>query len=784
MRSNSNESSMEEFFEGVGLSPEVVEAYEERRGFKSVVKALAGLVACSMLAGALLSIPPLMVMSGAVQVGEPLADVWKGLPSQLDEESIVIGERSVILDKNGDEFAEFWSEDRIQLDSLDDISDYAELALINTEDKRFYEHGGIDIAGTARAALRGGGGSGITQQLVKNLQFYNLAGTAESKSESVEHSYSRKLRELKLAVGYEENHTKDEILLQYFNTVAVGGPNTYSIESAANYFFGKSAKDLDLAESAALVGTVQNPAGYNMGSSDEAVKDRWKARQKVVLGRMVAEGSITQDEADKAYEQELKIVKKTSGSGNCSSSEYQYYCDLVMKELRSSPKLAETREERDAIIAKGGLTIKTYLDPTASDAMNDYLSGSFGDKNRIVGATALVQPGTGGIIGTGGNRQYGEGDGKTTLNLADRPAGTGSTYKMVTLAAALESGMSESDLKFGSQCPFQPGPNYDAPPGGFGNSNGCSFQAGVLDYQKATAWSSNTWFLTLATKTGMDNVISMSKDLGLSVPDSISERSLALVIGSTENSPIDMAAAYATFVNGGIYCPPKSIASYEYSDGTSPAVPDTYKPEEDSCRRVMSPHTASVVLKAMRANTYPGYVKGAFGTKAQIDGYDAVGKSGTNQNLNYTWAQVSKDYSMFIDIYDMDSPANGLGSFYFNGGTVSSNVAPLAGSGVLKSVRNATGAKGGKLDYNSNDRTLDPVEIEKREYFTVPSMLGLSPEEARAYGDSLDIPVKISKTKKPAPENYSSGVVVEQSLKAGMELPKGTEKELVLYVSE
>lgn len=784
MRSKSSNSSMEDFFSGVGLSPEVVEPHEERRGFKHVMKALAGLVACSVLAGALLSVPPLMVMSGATQVAEPLAEAWKALPAQLDEESIVIGERSVILDKNGDEFAEFWSEDRIQLDSLDDISDYAKSALVNTEDKRFYDHGGVDLSGTARAALRGGGGSGITQQLVKNLQFYNLAGTAESKEDSVEHSYARKLRELKLAVGYEENHTKDEILLQYFNTVAVGGPNTYSIESAANYFFGKSAKDLDLAESSALVGTVQNPAGYNMGSSDEEVKKRWKGRQKVVLGRMVAEGTITQDEADEAYEQELKIKKKTSGSGNCSSSEYQYYCDLVLKELRSSPKLAETREERDAIIAKGGLTIKTHLDPKANKAMNDYLSGAFGDQNRVVGATALVQPGTGGIIATGANRQYGEGEGKTTLNLANQPAGTGSTYKMVTLAAAFESGMSESDLKFKSQCPFRPGSNYDSPPGGFGNSNGCGFQAGTLDYQKATAWSSNTWFLTLATKTGMDNVISMSKDLGLSVPDSINERSLSLVIGSTENSPIDMAAAYATFANGGIYCPPKAIESYEYSDGTSPAVPDSYKPESDSCRRVMSPHTASAVLKAMRANTYPGYVDGAFGTKAKIDGYDAVGKSGTNQNLNYTWAQVSKDYSMFIDVYDMDSPASGLRSFYFKGRTVSSNIATVAGADVLKSVVNATGAKGGRLDYNNGDKTLDPVEIEKREYFTVPSMLGLTPEEARAYGDSLDIPVRISKTKKPAPEDYSSGVIVEQSLKGGMELPKGTEKELILYVSE
>lgn len=768
-------ADFDEFFESKGLKTEDYE--HKRRSFGGVIGALAGIVALSVVAGGFVAIPGFVWGSAAVQVAAPYAEFWKKLPEKLPE--IAIGERNKLVDKNGKVFAEIWTEDRIALDSLDDVSPFARDGLIDTEDKRFYEHGGFDIRGTARAALSSGGGSGITQQLIKNLQFYNLAGK-DKKQEATEDSLNRKVRELKYAMAYERDHTKSEILLSYFNTVAFGSPNIYSIESAANYFFGKSAKDLTLGEAAALVGSVKNPSLYNLDSTDPEKVKAWKERQHIVLDRMVAQKTITEKQADEAKSQDLKIVRKSDGRGTCNSSAYAYYCNYVVDYLMNSPRFGENEEERAAILARGGLTIKTYMDPAAIDAMNAQLASSFGNENRLVAPTAIVQPGTGGVVAIAQNRSYGAGAGQTNIDLANSPAATGSAYKMVTLAAALEN-MPESSLSFGSQCPLQPGPAYDSPQGGFRNADGCGRDAGVLDYKSATAYSSNTWFVTLAMKVGMDKVLDMSKRLNLRT-DGLSNRSLSAVLGSKENTPVDMAAAYASFANEGVFCPATPIESYEYQDGTSPAVPDTYDPSLDACRSVMSPSSASGVLRALRANTY-GEVPGALGTTGRIAGYDAVGKTGTNERYNVTWAQVSKNYAIFIDIYDMTALTRGFMGGYWRGGSLSSSHdASIEASQMLSKVVDIENPKRESLDYDNTSKKLIDVPVDKREFFTVPSFSGMSPEQALATARSFKINAEVSKEKRATPEYYESGVVVEQSLTAGTQLPVGTKKQLILYI--
>lgn len=776
-RKDFEDTDFEEFFESEGLT---VEEYEHKpRTFFRVTGALASLVILSVIAGTLITAPTFLWGSAAAQLAAPAADFWKSLPDKLPETTI--GQRNQIVDKNGKVFAEIYTEDRINLDNIDKVSPLAVEALVNTEDKRFYEHAGFDIRGTVRAALSSGGGSGITQQLVKNLQFYDLAGK-DKKKEAVADSYNRKIRELKLAMSYEKTHSKDEILLKYFNTVAFGAPNVYSIESAANYFFGKSAKDLTLPEAAALVGSVQNPGLYDLDSKDPKVIAKWKGRQAIVLDRMVAEKSITAKEATAAKAQQLNIVRKSDGRGTCASSKYAYYCNYVVDYLMNSPRFGENKEERAAILAKGGLTIKTYMDPAAIDAMNAQLSADFGNENRLVAPTAIVQPNTGGVVAMAQNRSYGSGAGQTNIDLANTGAATGSTYKMVTLAAALEN-MPVSSLKFGSQCPLQPGPNYDSPVGGFRNSDGCGRDAGVLDYKSATAYSSNTWFVTLATKVGMDKVLEMSKRLNLRT-DGLTNRSLSAVLGSKENTPVDMAAAYATFGNEGVFCPATPIESYEYQNGTSPAVPDTYNPALDACRSVMSPSSAAGVLRALRANTY-GEVPDALGVNGRIAGYDAVGKTGTNEKLNVTWAQVSKNYAIFTDIYDMEAPVRGFVGGYWRGGTISSSQdASIESSQLLAKVVGIENPKRSNLDYNNASKTPIDVPVDRREFFTIPSLAGMSPKQALSTARSLGIEAEISKETRPTPEYFKSGVVVDQSLKAGTQLPMGSKKQLLIYLGE
>lgn len=766
--------SLGEFF--VDSATEEMEV-PSKSGFKVASKGIAGLVSVSVLIGLIFSIYPVMVTSGAAQAANPVADLWKSLPSKLDD--ISIAQRNTFYDKDGNEFAQTWAEDRVILPSIDKVSKYAKQGLIATEDKRFYEHGGVDVIGTARAALTGtGGGSGITQQLVKNLQFYNQAGQ-DKKAAATENSLNRKLKELKLSIEYESSHTKDEIVLSYFNTVAFGSPTTYSIETASQYFFGKPAADMDLAESAALVGSANNPVLFNLNSPDSEAN--WKERQAVVLDRMTTEGYITAEEATAAAAQKLNLVKKKD-SGNCTSSKYPFYCEYALDYLANSPKLGETPEERAAVVAKGGLKIKTYLDPKAMDVANARLEQDFGNLNRVVAPVGIVQPGTGGVQAMAVNREYGEGEGATTIPVPSTPAATGSTYKMFTLAAALNNGFAEKDLSFASQCPLQPA-GYDSPPGGFTNSVSCAFQGGFMDYKKATALSSNTWFVTLATKVGLDKVFDLSRQMNLSVPDSVNNRSLSFVLGAVENSPINMAAAYATFANDGIFCPATPIASYSYEDGSVPSVPDTYKPESDSCKRVMSPYAASTVLKAMRANTYAGEVPGAFGNDARVPGYDVVGKSGTNETYNFTQGHLGKNYSLFIDIYDMDKLTRGVyGNASYKGAFGNLHMAGLEAADILKQI--LAGSPNAPLNFDSTDRTLAPVALEKRDYFTVPSALGMKPAEALAAMNGLGIPSHVSKETRPAAEGFPSGVVVEQTPEAGTELPAGTKKEVVLYVSK
>lgn len=772
---NESTHDVQGFFSALDIG-DVREAQQESKWRKLLM--VPAFVLVAVLLGALCVFPSLVAVSVGAKIAEPVVDMWKGLPTSLED--VQIGEKNVFLDKNDEKFAEVWNEDRTRLKSVKDISDYAIQGLIDTEDKRFWEHKGADAVGTMRSAVLGtGGGSGITQQLVKNLQFYNVAGR-DKKDNAVERTYYRKIKELKLALEYEKKHSKEDILLQYFNTVAFGAPNIYSIETASQYFFGKSAKELSLSEASLLVGSVQNPAKFNLEKKEN--EKFWKKRQKIVLQRMVAEGSVTQKEADDAYTEKHEFKLHKDSSGNCHSSKYPFYCDYVLDFLLRSPRLGETVEERSAILDKGGLVVRTHMDPKVMDSMQKKAMKSFSKRGRVVAPSVVVKPGSGGVSGWGFNREYGKGKGKTTINVANNPAATGSTFKMVTLAAALEQGMSDSDLTFSAPCPLRPPAKYHAPPGGFKNSNGCTFQAGNLNYRQATAWSSNTWYVTLAMKTGMGNVLDMSRNLGLKVQDNISESSLSYVLGATEQSPIDMAAAFATFANGGVYCPPTPIESYEYQHGGQPKVPDTYKPESDSCRRVMSPRTASKVLDAMKANTYGDGVSGAFGTKARIPGYDAVGKSGTNGKYNFAWAQVSTDYSFFIDVYDFDKPSRGLSRhFTYRGGATSHNIAPEEGADVFEGVVKATKAKGAPLDYSSTDSSKKPVPVPRRDFFVVPEFSGMRTSDALHYAQQLGVKAHVSKERRDAPAGYSSDVVVEQSIPSGTELPVGTEKEIVLY---
>lgn len=748
---------------------------------RNFAKNLSLFLLVSMMLGVVFVVPPVLAVSTAAQVGAPVADVWKNLPSQLD--GIVISERNVLYDSQGNVFAEVWDENRVTLKNLNEISDYAEKALVSTEDRRFYEHKGIDIQGTARAALSGrGGGSGLTQQLVKNLQFYNLAGK-DKKDQAIEATLERKIRELKYSLEYEKTHSKDDILLSYFNVVSFGDPNIYSIESASQYFFGIPAKELNLSQSALLVGTVQNPVKYSLSKPEN--EEEYKSRQKTVLNSMVSTGEITQQEADDAYNEPINFVFKKVSSGNCASSVYPFYCDYVMDYMRSSKKLGETSEERSAILSKGGLHIETHMDPAAMKIAEEQLEKDYGNLNEVATPVAIVEPGTGGVVAMAANRDYGSGEGQTTINLPLNPEASGSTFKMITLGASLANGTNEGQLSFSSSCPWRKR-GFDTPSGGVKNSVSCAWQGGAMDYREATAKSSNTWFSELISRVSIPKTQKFASSIGLSdgAEQGINERSTSYTLGVTKDSPVALAAAFATFANEGIYCKPTPVKSYAYADGKSPVLPDNYDPASDTCSRVLSPKDSGVVLKAMQANV-SGEFKGTTGHLYSTPGFDTVGKTGTNQLSNSTWVHLSQNYSIFANQYNPANPTDSIGTVKFRGRASSwqEHSSAISASDIMKQLIEKDGGVA-PLKYNSSDDSMTPVPVELREFFTVPSFMGMNPEQALATAQSLGIKVNVSKDVLKAPEGYSSGVVVAQSIEPGKQLPVGTKKELILNISE
>ena len=213
------------------------------------------------------------LMAGACFVGSSnLIEYWARADSDIGD--VKTNQHTIMYDKNGNEFAEVWTENRKEVSSLDKVSRIMQDSVISAEDKGFRNHGAINITATIRSLATGsGGGSGITQQLIKNLLFYNDNATPEEKKAAYETTMSRKLRELKMAMKYEETHSKDEILLEYLRTVAMGSPNIYGVETASETIFNKKAADLNLEEASALAGSINNPSMYNlMRMNDPTVK--------------------------------------------------------------------------------------------------------------------------------------------------------------------------------------------------------------------------------------------------------------------------------------------------------------------------------------------------------------------------------------------------------------------------------------------------------------------------------------------------------------------------------
>ncbi|MCX4527215.1 MULTISPECIES: transglycosylase domain-containing protein [unclassified Streptomyces] len=556
-----------------------------------------------------------------------------------------LSQRTTILDAEGGLIATVYSRDR-QVVPLTAISPYMQKAIVAIEDSRFYEHGAVDLKGILRAVNRnaqeGGaaqGASTLTQQYVKNV-FVEEAGDDETKvREAQEKSLGRKVRELKYSIQVEEELGKKKILENYLN-ITYFGQQAYGIESAAQRYFSKPAKDLTLDESALLAGLVQSPSRYDpVNDAQEALK-----RRNTVLQRMADVKDISQAEADaaKAKPVQLKVTRPKNGCITAVKGA-GFFCDYVRNSFLTDAVFGKTREERAKIWNQGGLTIRTTLDPQSQEATNASIKDHVYQDDSIATAMTMVQPGTGRVLAMGQSKPYGFGKNETQINYSvDKRMGgsnfgfqVGSTFKPFIAAAALEQGMPATKVYSAPNKIDYPSPIARCDGTQYTNNgrkretaeNETEDEVGPYALRTAMEKSINTYFVQMIDEIGLCPVTEMTQKLGVVPASGVKlPESPSIALGSAELSPLTMANAYATFANRGVYCTPVAIESITDSHGKALSVP------KSKCDRAMSETTADTINTLLL-----GVVDSGTGEKAGLSNRDSAGKTGTTDSRYNAW---------------------------------------------------------------------------------------------------------------------------------------------------
>ena len=617
------------------------------RAPRSKGKSVAMFLAVSVLCGLLLSglaVPFVALASGFTKAA---SDNMQYLPAEF--ETPPQSEKSKILMADGSELATFFEENRTYV-ALEQISPLMQKAQIAIEDHRFYEHGAIDIQGLGRAVIRTlsgstQGASTLTQQYVKQVQIEAAKdrGDEEGVQAAQAVSIDRKIREMRYAMAVEERFSKNEILERYLN-IAYYGDGAYGVEAAAHHYWNTTAKDLTLAQAAMLAGIVQNPVAFNPVKNPEKAIER----RNQVLKRMASSevGAITKEEADAAMQEGFDKSNLQTTPNGCTASQFPILCDYVVRTLTSDqmPSLGSTAEERTNRLKRGGLTIKTLIDPEAQQAAEAAVSQTVGAKDPVWGGSVLIQPSTGLITAMAQSRtKLGSGEGETwqNVNVSTQYGGIegfqpGSTFKPFVIGAALEQGVPTSTTFDAPQTMQFRGTKFKNCEGTFtfqGNWEPKNYDKayGVIDMLKAAQNSVNTYFIQLEAKVGICASIDMAQKLGVKLADGEDMRKMAeypsWVLGTAYVTPLSMAEAYATFANRGVHCNPIILQSVQTKDGTEVEIPSA------DCKQVISPEVADGVNHVLSTVMTQGT-----GTRARMpDGRPQAGKTGTTDGAMSVW---------------------------------------------------------------------------------------------------------------------------------------------------
>ncbi|MFN8118226.1 MAG: transglycosylase domain-containing protein [Micropruina glycogenica] len=601
----------------------------------------------SVLGGLLIAGLVVPAAGVSAEVSKSTAAAMDALPAELVE--VPLAQKSKVLLADGSTLVNFYDENR-QYVTLDKIAPIMQKAQIAIEDHRFYEHGAMDLQGTLRAlvsTVRGNtqGASTLTQQYVKMslISAAQARGDSDGVQKAQENTITRKIQELRYAIALEKQLTKDQILERYLN-IAYYGDGAYGVEAAALNYFGVHASKLTLPQAALLAGMVRNPVGTNPRTSGLALVA--KQRRNDVLDRMAQKdvGVITAQEAAAAKATGLGLVKPKSKLHGCANSEFPFICDYVKRTMLASSNLGATVEDRENALYRGGLTIRTIIDPKVQRKTEKAIRNYLDPRDPVDSVMVMIQPGTGLIVAMAQNRQkMGTKTSQTYWNYAvGKSMGggsgyqAGSTFKMFVAAAALKNGLGAyGNIKVKPQMDF----------------NGWKFQScqgavrvnkrwnvvgvgGTFNLFTGATKSVNGYFVQLEAAAGLCEATKIAQALGLQ--PSIDPKGDALTktysnypsftLGAVEVSPISLVNAYATVAARGIRCEPVIVKSIKTAAGGSIEPPDA------NCRRVLDEGIADALAKV-----FQGPFRSGTARPAQISGYTIAGKTGTVPDNKAIW---------------------------------------------------------------------------------------------------------------------------------------------------
>ncbi|HWR84454.1 MAG TPA: transglycosylase domain-containing protein [Rhodoglobus sp.] len=540
------------------------------------------------------------------------------------------------------------------------ISVHALNAAIDGEDRRFYEHGGVDVQGVVRAVvdnLRAGGvesgASTLSMQVVKN-SFINeameLPTPEEQKAaydEAIANTLDRKLKEMKLAIGLEKKYTKKEILVAYLN-MSNFGDATYGIQAAAQRYFGVNAWDLTPVQAASLVAIVQEPSARHLADPENWVANQ--ERRDVILEFMLDAGHLTQEEYDAAIATPVdeNFVQLQPPINGCRAAvvEARWFCDFVLTSIEEFAFLGETPDARRDAWNRGGWKLYTTLDLDLQRVAQNAL-WAYAPNNEtgfaLGGASTSVQPGTGRVLTMAENKVFDDDPEQTGVEFSAVNYNTdflhggssgvqpGSTYKLFTLLTWLEAGKGVEERLSANPTGF-PANTFRACGERLGGEpwepNNASNERGTYSIRAGTVQSINGVYARMAQQLDLCNIRDMAARLGVVRADGNElGPHPSSIIGTDEVTPLSMAGAYAAVAALGTYCTPILIDSVVTPEG------DEQPGQQAQCRQVLDPGIAATaidVLEQVMNVSNTAYAN-------PDDGVPIFGKTGTTDRSNQTW---------------------------------------------------------------------------------------------------------------------------------------------------